>query len=154
EGGQIPVEHTEPSFDIAAMLHGFEPLFSVLDPERVDRITETLIAALQGATGSLATLLAPTSSPAQSFVGPDRLPDEVIVNLHTVLRTLAAQSGNLETVVARTEEIFTALAAERDRLTGSIDTISTTVGSLSEVFTGMDPSMRALLAREPGFTGH
>lgn len=154
EGGAIPVEHTEPSFDIAAMLHGFEPLFSVLDPEQVDRITETVIAALQGDTGSLATLIAQTSSLARSFAGPDRVLDEVIVNLDAVLRTLAAQSGDLETVLARTEEIFSALSAERDRLTGSVDSISATVGSLSEVFTGIDPSLSALISREPGFTGH
>ncbi|WP_280501827.1 MCE family protein [Nocardia farcinica] len=154
DGGRIPVEHTEPSFDIAAMLRGFEPLFTVLDPDQVDKITETLILALQGDTGSLATLIAQTSALAQSFAGPDRVLDEVIVNLDAVLRSLAAQSGNLESVMATTEEIFTALAAERDRLTGQIDAISTTVGSMSEVFTGIDPSMRALLAREPGFTGH
>ncbi|MET7769478.1 MCE family protein [Nocardia sp. NPDC005366] len=153
-GGVIPVDHTEPSFDIAGMLHGFEPLFSVLDPEQVNRITEALITALQGDTGSLTSLIAQTSALAESFAGPDRLLDEMIVNLDSVLRTLAAQSANLQTVMTRAQEIFTGLAAERDRLAGSIDAISDTVDRAARVVTGVDPSLDALVAREPGFTGH
>lgn len=33
-GAVIPVERTEPSFDIGTLLNGYEPLFAVLDPHR------------------------------------------------------------------------------------------------------------------------
>lgn len=47
-GSEIPLEWTEPSFDISVLLNGFEPLFSVLDPEQVDNITASVIAAFKG----------------------------------------------------------------------------------------------------------
>jgi hypothetical protein len=45
---QIPLDRTKPSFDIAYLLNGFEPLFSVLDPKQVDNLTTGIVQALQG----------------------------------------------------------------------------------------------------------
>ena len=41
EGAEIPLERTEPSFDISALLNGFEPLFAVLSPEQVNDLSNT-----------------------------------------------------------------------------------------------------------------
>ena len=51
DGAQIPPEHTKPSFDIAYLLNGFQPLFAVLDPAQVDNLTNGIVQALQGDSG-------------------------------------------------------------------------------------------------------
>ncbi|WP_375139446.1 MCE family protein, partial [Nocardia cyriacigeorgica] len=56
-GGHISLERTEPSFDVSALLSGFEPLFSVLQPDQVNSLSETLIQALQGDGVSLSALI-------------------------------------------------------------------------------------------------
>ncbi|WP_345616732.1 MlaD family protein, partial [Nocardia iowensis] len=43
--GSIPLERTEPSFDVSGLLNGFQPLFQALQPEQVNRLSETFIQA-------------------------------------------------------------------------------------------------------------
>ncbi|KAF0969838.1 MULTISPECIES: MlaD family protein [Gordonia] len=154
EGGEIPVQQTEPSFDIAGLLNGFEPLFSVLDPDRVQNITQTIITALQGDKGSLTSLIAQTSTLAESFAGPDNVLGDLIVGLDKVTASLAGQSGSVESLISNMRDVFTTLNSRQGELVSSIDQITQTIGRTAVVFNNIEPSLSALVAREPGFTGH
>ncbi len=46
-GSTIPVERTDPSFDVTTLLNGYEPLFSTLSPEQADNLTKGVIQSLQ-----------------------------------------------------------------------------------------------------------
>lgn len=153
-GGQIPVEHTEPSFDISKLLNGFEPLFSMLDPQQVDNISAAVVRALQGDDGAITTLIAETASLAQAFAGPDQVLGQVIDNLGTVLGDLSKQSDNLQTVVQQTRRIFDALAEHRDVLFQQVDSISGVLGRAADVASGASPSLAAFVGRQPGFAQH
>ncbi|MQY23585.1 MlaD family protein [Nocardia macrotermitis] len=48
DGGALPIEQTEPSFDISGLLNGFRPLFQTLDAAQVNDLSNTLVQALQG----------------------------------------------------------------------------------------------------------
>ena len=52
----IPIERTDPSFDVGAMLNGFEPLFSVLNPRDADNLTKGVIQSLQGDDAAIVAL--------------------------------------------------------------------------------------------------
>ena len=153
-GGQIPVEHTEPSFDISKLLNGFEPLFSVLDPQQVDNISAAVVRALQGDDGAITTLIAETASLAQAFAGPDQVLGQVIDNLGAVLGDMSKQSGNLKTVLQQTRRIFDALDQQRDVLFEQVDSISGVLSRAAEVVRGASPSMNAFVDRQPGFAQH
>ncbi len=153
-GAQIPVEHTEPSFDLSRLLNGFEPLFSTLDPAAVDDITAAVIRALQGDNGAVTSLIAETSTLAQSFAGPDQVLGRIIDNLGAVLTTLTAQTGNLKIVIEQTRKIFDGLSQQRDALFTQIDSISATVQRAARVVQGAQPSMSEFVNRRPGFSQH
>ncbi|GAC01407.1 Mce family protein [Gordonia namibiensis NBRC 108229] len=153
-GGEIPVDHTEPSFDISALLNGFEPLFSVLDPDRVNDLSSSLVGALQGETGAITRLLAQTSSLAESFAGPDALLGDVITDLGQVLTGLSRQTGGIQEVIGRAQEIFEAFAAHREDLVGTADVMTEVGGRLSEIASDTAPSVDAFLTRQPGFLAH
>ncbi|MBB5915990.1 phospholipid/cholesterol/gamma-HCH transport system substrate-binding protein [Nocardia transvalensis] len=153
-GGRIPVEHTEPSFDISKLLNGFEPLFSVLDPQQVDNISAAVVRALQGDDGAITTLIAETASLAQAFAGPDQILGLVIDNLSGVLGDLSAQNGNLKTVLQQTRRIFDGLARQRDQLFGQIDAISGTLVRAADTVRGASPALNRFVDREPGFAQH
>ncbi|SIM15976.1 Putative Mce family protein [Mycobacteroides abscessus subsp. abscessus] len=72
EGSVIPVERTEPSFDVGALLNGFEPLFTLLDPKQVDNLSNGLIDAFAGDRGALAHVVAQTTEITKSFAGRDQ----------------------------------------------------------------------------------
>ncbi|WP_024804342.1 MCE family protein [Nocardia sp. BMG51109] len=153
-GGQIPVEHTEPSFDISKLLNGFEPLFSVLDPQQVDNISAAVVRALQGDDGAVTTLIAETASLAEAFAGPDQILGQVIDNLSGVLGDLSQQSANLQTVLQQTHRIFDGLAQHRDQLFQQVDAISGTLSRAAAVVQGASPSLNQFMDREPGFAEH
>ncbi len=153
-GAVIPLSNTEPSFDISKLLKGFEPLFGTLGRGAVDHITEALIKALQGDNGSLTALIAETTELAQSFAGPDQVLGQVITNLTTIVKGLAAQSGNLTTVIDQTRAIFEGLQRNRDSLLGSVDRLSRVVDRVSRIATADQPALDAFLNRNPGFAQH
>ncbi|MQY18839.1 MlaD family protein [Nocardia macrotermitis] len=153
-GGQIPIAHTEPSFDISKLLNGFEPLFSVLDPQQVDNITQAVVRSLQGDNGAITSLISQTSELAQSLSGPDQILGQVIDNLAEVMSDLAKQSGNLQTVVQQTRKIFDGLSQDRDALFNQVSSISAVVGRAAAVVRGSAPAMNDFVVRQPGFAQH
>lgn len=153
-GSIIPVERTEPSFDIGLLLHGFEPLFSVLDPKQVDNLTKGVIASLQGDSGSIATLVEQTSTLTQTFSGRDEVLGEVIENLNAVVGSLAAQNDNLNIVIKNTRRVVSELDGRRARLVDSVGTTALAVRRLSSIANTVYPQFSEMLNRQPGFTQH
>ncbi|NNH68543.1 MCE family protein [Nocardia uniformis] len=151
DGSVIPIEHTEPSFDITRLLNGFEPLFTLLDPDDRGNLSTSLIQALQGDAHAITTLIAETSRLAQTIAGPDELLGRVIVSLNNVVADIADQGGQLQTTLTQVRTVVDGLNARRGELVTSVGAISTVVGRLAAVLTGVAPDLNELLARQPGF---
>ncbi|MDO3333934.1 MlaD family protein [Mycobacteroides abscessus] len=150
-GSQIPVERTRPSFDISGLLNGFEPLFALLDPQQVDNLTNGIIQALQGDSGSVLTLLTQTSSLAQTLAGPDAVLGEVITNLNAVTAVLVKQNTNLQDMIGQSRQILATLADRREHLVASAGSINTTVSRLAQITDAVYSDLQQLLLRNPGF---
>lgn len=153
-GDEIPVENTEPSFDISILLNGFEPLFSVLDPQQIDNITTAMVKALQGDSGSITTLVSQTSTLAASFAGPDQILGEIIVNLDGIVHNLALQSTNVDAMITQASAIFEQLAARREEMVDSLDSIAVIANQVATLSSDVAPDLNELLTREPGFAQH
>ena len=151
---EIPINHTEPSFDISGLLNGFEPLFSVLDPEQVDNLTTAIIRSFQGDTGSIAQLIAQTSELAKSLTGDDDLLGRVITNLSDIVGVFADQRGEIDTVVRSTRDVLSGLSAQQDRFLKNIDVTATVVDRAAVLTSQALPEFTTMLDREPGFLGH
>ncbi|MFF0499988.1 MCE family protein [Nocardia aobensis] len=153
-GATIPVEHTEPSFDLSALLHGFEPLFGMLKPQDVDNLTTALVRGLQGDDGAITTLIAETSTLAEAFAGPDQILGTVVDNLARVVGNLAAQSGNIQTTIAQSRKIFEGLNQQRDQLFDQVSEISGVLDRAAQVVDGARPAVSEFITRQPGFARH
>ncbi len=151
---EIPIENTEPSFDISVLLNGFEPLFSVLDPAQVENVTAAVIRSLQGDSGSIATLIAQTSTLAESIAGPDQILGEVITNLSGIVGRLASQRGNIDAVVTRSREIFEQLARRQTQFLPALDNTAQVVARAATLAEAAMPEFQQMISREPGFVGH
>ncbi|MFI9408724.1 MlaD family protein [Nocardia gamkensis] len=153
-GGEIRLEHTEPSFDISALLNGFEPLFGGLDPAQVDNVTGALIRALQGDNTSVVLLMEQVSTLARSLAGPDQVLGAVITNLNQVVGDLAVHSGEVSALITRSRAVIDGLALHRDELLGTLSTTATLTDRMAGVVAGVQPELDEMLYREPGFTRH
>ncbi|MFC8043345.1 MlaD family protein [Nocardia sp. NPDC057353] len=153
-GARIPLEHTQPSFDISGLLNGFQPLFSTLDPDDVDNLTSALIRALQGDDGALGALITQTATLAQSFAGPDRILGTLIDNLTAVTTALAGQSTAMQGTLAQTRKLLDGLDARRDELLTQTDRIAAVVTDAATVVDGAAPALTEFVHREPGLARH
>jgi phospholipid/cholesterol/gamma-HCH transport system substrate-binding protein len=151
---QIPLERTRPSFDIADLLNGFEPLLTLLDPKQVDNLTNGIIQALQGDSGSVLTLISQTSALAESLAGPDQILGDVIARLNDVSGNLAAQAKSLQAVISQTRDVMATLGGRRDQLVASAGSIDAAVVRLAAITDGIYPDLHELTTREPGITGY
>jgi phospholipid/cholesterol/gamma-HCH transport system substrate-binding protein len=150
---QIPVERTRPSFDISYLLNGFEPLLALMDPRQVDNLTNGIIQALQGNSGSVLTLITETSALAESLAGPDQVLGEVITKLNDVVSNLAGQTHNLQTMISQTRDVLVTLGNRRDQLVASAGSINAAVVRLATITNNIRPDLQDIVRREPGFTG-
>jgi phospholipid/cholesterol/gamma-HCH transport system substrate-binding protein len=153
-GATIPLEHTEQSFDVTALLNGYEPLFSLLNPRDADNLTRGVIESLQGDTTSLATLISQTSTLTQTFAGRDQALGDVITNLNTVVGNLAGQNANLDGVLTQTREVMGALDQRRPQLEASMGSISRLTSHLSAAAREDYPALREFIDRRPGVARH
>lgn len=152
--GQIPVERTEPSFDITHLLRGFEPLFALLDPQQVDNLTNGIVQALQGDSGSVLSLITQTSELAELFAGPDQILGDVIMNLNDALGVLANQNASLQSIITQTRELMVGLGNRRAELVTSVGSITSTVSRLATVAASVQPHINELTTRQPGLTAY
>jgi phospholipid/cholesterol/gamma-HCH transport system substrate-binding protein len=150
---QIPLARTRPSFDISYLLNGFEPLLALLDPHQVDNLTNGIIQALQGDSGSVLTLITETSALAESLAGPDQVLGEVITKLNDVVSNLAGQTHNLQTMISQTRDVLVTLGNRRDQLVASAGSINAAVVRLATITNNIRPDLQDIVRREPGFTG-
>ena len=153
-GSVIPIERTDPSFDVGALLNGYEPLFSVLNPRDADNLTKGVIQSLQGDDGSIAALVDQTSRLTESFAGKDEELGEVITDLNAVVGNLARHNDSLDQIITQTRAAVATFDARRPELVSSMGSISRVVRQLSTIADEVYPNLNELVLREPGFAEH
>lgn len=153
-GAVIPVERTDPSFDVGTLLNGYEPLFSVLNPRDADNLTQGVIASLQGDNASIAALVDQTAQLTDSFAGRVEELGEVISDLNRVAQNLAAHNDSLDQVITETRGMVSTFEARRPEMVDSMGSISRVVRQLSTITDEVYPSLNQLVTREPGFVQH
>lgn len=153
-GSVIPLERTEPSFDVTALLNGYEPLFSLLNPQDADNLTKGVIESLQGDSSSLATLISQTSTLTETFAGRDQALGDVITNLNKVISNLAAQNNNLDGVITQTRDAVSVLDRRRPELVASAGSLARVLGRLSISARDVYPALSEFIYRQPGFARH
>ena len=98
----IPVERTDPSFDVGTLLNGYEPLFSVLNPRDADNLTKGVLQSLQGDQAAITTLVEQTSRAYRGVRGSRPGAGQCHHQPRQGHDNLAAQNANLDDVLAQT----------------------------------------------------
>jgi phospholipid/cholesterol/gamma-HCH transport system substrate-binding protein len=128
----VPLSRTSDGFDLTELLNGFRPLFDVLKPEDVNKLTESVIKVLQGEGGTVADLLAQTAQLTNFLADRDQLFGAVFDKLTPVLVDLAGQGDELRDTVKSLSEFMAGLADERKTFGKTISDISKVVDTTDE----------------------
>ena len=133
DGAKIPMDRTDPGFDLTELLNGFRPLFKVLQPDDVNDLATSLIKVLQGEGPTVETLLQQTGELTNFLADRDEVIGNVMTNLQPVLENLGGQGDELSSTVVELKKMMTGLAKDRRSIGASIDGVSRLVGSTSSL---------------------
>jgi phospholipid/cholesterol/gamma-HCH transport system substrate-binding protein len=132
-GGMIPLEHTQPALDLDALIGGFRPLFKALDPDKVNRIAQSIITVFQGQGATISDILDQTASLAATLADRDQAIGEIINNLNTVLATTVKHEKEFDATVDKLEVLITGLKNRADPLAAAVAHISNAAGTLADL---------------------
>ncbi|MBJ7356835.1 MAG: MCE family protein [Nocardioides sp.] len=147
EGGDtLPVEQTSPALDLTTLFNGFKPLFQALQPEQVNELSMNLVQVLQGEGGTIQGLLEKTASLTTTLADRDQLIGEVVDNLNTTLATVNSRSEQVTQLVVELEGWMTDLAADRQVIGSSLDSISDLTVEVASLLKGARPVLKSDIA--------
>ncbi|KRC64392.1 hypothetical protein ASE12_06185 [Aeromicrobium sp. Root236] len=144
DGARVPESRTDPGFDLTALLNGFEPLFSSIEPDQVNQLAGSIISVMQGEGGTVESLLSETATLTDHLADKDQVLGKVLDNLTPVLENLADHGTELDTTVDELGSLMTKLAQERTSIGDSIDGI----GELSRATSSLLEEARPDLSRD------
>ncbi len=141
EGTTIGIEDTTPAVDLTALFNGFRPLFTTLQPDDVNALADSLVRVLQGEGGTVTSLVQQTGQLTNHLADRDRVIGEVIDNLTRVLQTVNERDVQFQQLVVTTRMLVEGLAAERDALGSSLESIADLTSSAENIVTATRPSV-------------
>jgi phospholipid/cholesterol/gamma-HCH transport system substrate-binding protein len=144
-GDTIPLDRTEPALDLDALIGGFRPLFKALDPKQVNALSGQLISAFQGQGTTIGSLLTQTASLTNTLADRDQLIGEVIVNLNTVLGSLAGQSDQFGKAVTALSELVQGLKDHKEDIANGLAYTNASAGTIADLLAQARPPLKKVV---------
>ncbi len=132
-GGTIPLAHTTPALNLTELFDGFQPLFQALSPGDVNKLSADIIDVFQGESPNVTALTAAVGSLTSALATRDKVIDDVIDNLNSVVGTISSRDTALRNLITSLQELVSGLAANRQPIGQAISAIA----SLSSATAGL-----------------
>ena len=138
-GDTIPLARTSPALDLDALIGGFRPLFSALDPDQINALSGQLIQAFQGQGATISSFLSQTAALTNTLADRDQLIGEVIVNLNTVLGSLGDQSNQFSKAIDALAELVKGLESRKQDISNGVAYTNAAAGTISDLLAQARP---------------
>ncbi len=142
-GATIGLDRTTPALDLDALVGSFQPLFRVLEPGQVNRLSGELIAVLQGQQDDVGVIVRSIGEVTGHLADRDRVIGSVITHLGRVLDTLERQQPALERSLVHARELTSALAADAETVASATRHLDDTAAELALLAADVRPDLRA-----------
>src|SRR6267378_5565154 len=146
-GDTIPLSNTAPALDLDALIGGFRPLFHALDPNQVNAVSGELISAFQGQGDSIGSFLTQTAALTSTLADRDQLIGQTVVNLNTVLGSLAGQGDQFAKAVDSLSSLVAGLQARKQDLSNGLAYANAASASISDLLAQARPPLKNTVAQ-------
>lgn len=141
DGAHIPASRTEPSLDLSALMGGFEPLFTVLKPADVNRLSENIVQVLQGSGPRIGPLLEQIAQVTNDIADRDKIIGEVVENLNAVLDQVAGKDPELGELLTQSRRLVDGLNGRTAGIFGSLERVRAFTGSANGLVSDIRPDL-------------
>jgi phospholipid/cholesterol/gamma-HCH transport system substrate-binding protein len=142
--GSTLQEPSQDSFDVSALLAGFQPVFDTLEPDQVNQLSESLVQTFQGNQVSLSYTIEQIGEVAADFGNRDQIIGAVITNLTAVMGELSSQGDQMQALVTNLAGLIEGLNTNSSSLGTSIDSIGDATGRLGGLIERIRPDAQEL----------
>jgi phospholipid/cholesterol/gamma-HCH transport system substrate-binding protein len=146
-GQAIPTSRTEPALDLNALLNGFKPLFSALNPKDVNALAQDIIRTFQGEGMTVRELIARTGSLTSGLAERDQLIGSLIDNLGTTVSTVAKRHDQLEQLIDDVASFSVGLASDRRSIGAALQHLEVMTALSADLLHEARPSLREDIAQ-------
>ena len=144
-GEVIPLDRTEPAFDLSALFNGLRPLIRSTNPHDINIVTRAMTKALSGRADEVEGFLANVADISTSLASKD---DELAVMLdalNDVTADLNARGGGLQATLGDVNDFLGDLDASKDDLASALVTLDDAATRLNRVVARNDGNIEAEL---------
>jgi phospholipid/cholesterol/gamma-HCH transport system substrate-binding protein len=141
-GTEIPVTQTQNAFDLTVVTNGFQPLFEVLAPEDINRLSVQLVQVLQGEGGSITELLRTTAQLSGKLADRDEVIGRVITNLAQVATDIGSRDAEVDALIGQLRRLAGAAAKDRTRIGSSVAALADLTDATTDLLTDVRPQLR------------
>jgi len=145
-GSTIPLARTRPALDLTSVFNGFKPLFQGLDASAINALSLSLVQALQGEGGTLASLLSGTGSLGSAISARDATIGTLVTDLTRVLTTLNHNSAPFNRLVTHLRDFTTGLDRDRDTVLDALAGIDHLASATDTLLTQARPALKSDIA--------
>lgn len=145
-GETLPVRQTRAALDLTAVFNGFRPLFAGLDSESINALSLSLVRALQGEGGTIASLLSSTGSLGHAIAERDATIGALVTDLTTVLGSLNGQTDSFNRLVTNLRKLTGGLARDRNLVVDALEGIDNLATATSSLLTQARPHLKGTVA--------
>jgi phospholipid/cholesterol/gamma-HCH transport system substrate-binding protein len=141
-GNTIGLDKTAPALDLDALIGGFRPLFRALDPNQVNALSGQLISAFQGQGDSIGSFLTQTAALTGALADRDQLIGQVVVNLNTVLGSLAGQGDQFAKAIDSLSSLVAGLQSRKEDLSTGLAYANAASASIADLLVAARPPLK------------
>ncbi|RDH79936.1 MCE family protein [Mycolicibacterium moriokaense] len=134
-GQTIPLARTAPALDLDTLIGGFRPLFRALEPDQLNELTGELLRVFQGQGGTVASVLAQTSTLTSALADRGEVIGELIKNLDIVLKTFATRNGEFSETLDRLSQLVAGLADRKADIANGVTYINAGAARVADLLT-------------------
>lgn len=141
-GNKILLGATSGPVNLTALMNGFEPLFSALNPEQVNTLARGFVDTFEGRTGSVKLLLQQIASLGQNLSNNSVVFARLVSNLTVLLNNVGRRSPQLTQLFSGLNQLTSTLLGDNGQLANLLDNGDKALSALSGMMTAAGDSFR------------
>jgi phospholipid/cholesterol/gamma-HCH transport system substrate-binding protein len=152
-GETIPLTRTTPALDLDTLVGGFRPLFRALEPDQLNELTGELLRVFQGQGGTVASVLAQTSTLTGILADRGELIGELIKNLDIVLQTFATRDNEFSEVLDKLSQFVQGLEERKTDIANGVAYMNAGAAQVADLLTEARAPLKETVAQTDRVAG-
>lgn len=140
-GAVIPLDRTDPAFDLSALFNGLRPLIRSTSPDDINTVARTLVEALKGRDDEVAGFLRNVADISEVLASKDAELTSLLENVNLVTDELKGRGGQLNATLADLNSFFGALQESRADLDVALQTLDTSATRFGRIIEANDANI-------------